>query len=93
MQVLAYILVETVSTLILTFILLLCLRMMTSWLPFDEDSALVVFLYTATEPLILPVRNILERNETIASLPFDISFAVTYMLLFVVQLFLPAVSF
>ena len=67
-------------------------RAVTSWLPFDEEAPLVKFVYTVTEPIILPVRNLLERNDKIASMPFDISFMVAYLLLIIVQFILPTVS-
>ena len=64
-------------------------RAILSWLPFEDESPLVRFVFTVTEPIILPVRNLLEKSETIASLPIDISFFVTYLILIIVQILLP----
>ena len=71
--------------------LLMLARAIMSWLPVDEESAMFRFLIVVTEPIILPVRKLLERSETIASLPIDLSFMVAYLLLIIVQFLLPTV--
>ena len=60
-----YIFTKTVSVLISALQLLMMLRAVISWLPVDEDSNLVTFLYTMTEPLIMPVRALLSRFEAL----------------------------
>lgn len=50
-----------------------------------EDNAFAVFVYQVTEFVIYPVRCLLERSEFIASMPLDLSFFVTFILLSVVQ--------
>lgn len=61
--------------------LLMMVRAILSWIPTDEESAFSAFVYHITEIVIYPVRCILERSETIASLPIDISFFVTFLLI------------
>ncbi len=68
------------------------LRAILSWLPFDDDSPLVRFTYAVTEPLIIPIRSLLERSKSVQMLPIDLSFFVTYILLSVIQGLLPAVN-
>ncbi len=84
-----YIFTKTVSVLISAMQLLMMLRAVISWLPVDEDSNLVTFLYTMTEPLIMPVRALLSRFEALEDMPIDISFLIAFMLLSLVQLILP----
>lgn len=84
-----YIFTKTVSVLISALQLLMMLRAVISWLPVDEDSNLVTFLYTMTEPLIMPVRALLSRFEALEDMPIDISFLIAFMLLSLVQLILP----
>lgn len=84
-----YILAKTVSVLLSAMQLLMMLRAIISWLPVDEDSNLVTFLYTMTEPLIIPVRALLSRFDGLDELPIDISFLVAFMLLSIIQLVLP----
>ena len=69
-------------------------RAVLSWLPFlDEESKLQRFLFAATEPVIIPIRTLLEKSETIANLPIDLSFFVAYFLLILIGMFLPSVYF
>lgn len=65
------------------------IRAAISWLPLDEDSRFVEFIYVATEPVIAPVRALLSRFEGIENSPIDISFFITFMLLSVLQIILP----
>lgn len=73
--------------------LLMLIRAIMSWLPFDDSSPLSRFVYCATEPVIIPVRNLLDRIGFLSDLPIDLSFLVTYMLLSFVMYLLPSVNF
>ena len=46
-----------------------------------EDNLIAGFLYTITEPVIIPVRRLLEKLNVFQGLPIDISFLITYLLL------------
>ena len=46
-----------------------------------EDNAVAGFLYTITEPVIMPIRRLLEKLNVFQGLPIDISFLITYLLL------------
>ena len=80
-----YLLTDTVIVFISVIQLLMFVRAILSWLPIDEDNGFAAFVYHITEIIIYPVRCILERSETIASLPLDVSFFVTFMLLSVLE--------
>lgn len=64
---------------------LMMIRAIASWFFPTEDNAFQRFLAMATEPFIIPVRALLSRFDSIASLPIDISFLVTFILLSVLQ--------
>ena len=68
------------------------IRAIMSWLPLDEDSHLVSFVMMVTEPVIAPVRMLLDRFDWVQELPIDISFLVAFMLLSIVQMLLPTVA-
>jgi len=68
-------------------------RAIISWLPFDDDSAISRFLIMTTEPIIFPIRKILERSSFFASLPIDVSFLFAYLLLSFLTFLLPSVRF
>lgn len=59
-------------------------RAILSWIP-NSFERLEDFLFTVTEPFIVPVRMVLERFEAIENLPIDVSFFVTFVLLAVIQ--------
>ena len=64
-------------------------RAVISWLPLDDDNPIETFLYAITEPLITPVRMLVERSETLSSSPVDISFFITALLLWMLTELLP----
>ncbi len=62
--------------------LLLLIRALLPFLTFiDEDSAFSDFIYAVTEPVLMPVRALLDRFGIGEGIPIDISFIVTYLLL------------
>ena len=71
--------------------LLMMIRAILSWLPFDDSSPLVQFVTLVTEPVIIPVRILMEKLNLFSDLPIDLSFFVAYMLLIFVRFLLPAV--
>ena len=83
-----YIISGTVNLLIDCTQLLLLLRMVMLFLPFDEDGAFGSFVFGVTEPLIYPARCVLERFEFFASSPIDFSATVTYFALTILGIFL-----
>ena len=70
---------------------LMMLRAIMSWLPMDEDSKFANFIYMVTEPVIVPVRMLLDKLEWTHELPIDISFLAAFMLLSIIQMLLPGV--
>lgn len=57
----------------------------------DEDNAFIRFVNAVTDPIIIPVRMLLEKFEFVRNMPIDISFFVAYILLVIVQNILPTV--
>lgn len=64
-------------------------RAILSWFPLSNDNPLEEFLYRVTEPFVMPVRAIIERFEALDSLPIDISFFISFILLSVLLEILP----
>ncbi len=81
MHTLLYILTSTLSLLLSILELLMLGRAILSWFPIDEDNALVQFLYGITEPVIYPVRMLLERFDLFQGLPIDMAFFFTFILI------------
>jgi len=64
------------------------LRAILSWFIPDENNRLVQFLTVVTEPFIIPVRVLLQKLNLFQDTPIDVSFFITYLLLWVITLFL-----
>lgn len=56
-------------------------RAILSWFMQGETSRFTVFLYVITEPLILPVRRLIDRMGWFQGSPIDFSFLITNLLL------------
>lgn len=83
-----YLISTTVRVLIGVLQFLMLGRAIISWLPVDEDNPIVTFLYAATEPVIMPVRSVIERFGWFEGMPIDMSFFITFILLSVLEMFL-----
>ena len=83
-----YVLSATVSYLITAIQFLMFARAILSWLPIDDDNPIVSFLYGVTEPVIMPVRAVLDRLGLFEGMPIDMSFFITFILLSVLEMFL-----
>ena len=89
-----YFVVYFVYGIILILQFLMMARAIMSWFVQDDSpSRIYDFLYYATEPVIYPVRSLLHKLGLAGDgMMIDFSFLITVMLLWVVQLMLPAVS-
>ncbi|MBQ3708098.1 MAG: YggT family protein [Clostridia bacterium] len=76
-----YVLSATLRILLYALELLMLARAILSWLPLDEDSPVENFLYAVTEPVIAPVRALCDRFGWFESLPVDMSFFITFILI------------
>ncbi len=86
-----YVITTFVSVFLLILHGLMLMRAVLSWLPVDDEIGAVNFVYSITEPVILPFRLVLERSEFVASLPIDIPFYAAFLSIGIVQMLLPAV--
>lgn len=92
MSILIYIVVTAAYVLIIAEQICMFLRAILSWFIQDEDNVLMNFLYYITEPVITPVRLILNRLfPALEEFPVDIAFSVTLILLIIIELLLPTV--
>lgn len=84
----AVLLIKTVVlALIRVEMLLMLVRAVMSWFVRD-GSALYELIVSLTEPVIYPIRLICDRFLSKSALPIDISFIVTYLILYVIELLL-----
>ena len=83
---LLYIIQMTLSVLLGALELLMLGRAILSWFPIEEDSPLVRFLHMMTEPVIYPVRMLMERLGLFQGLPIDMSFFFTFILISILSM-------
>ena len=70
---------------------LMFIRAILSWIPALQDNIIARFVYGVTEPFIAPVREFMHRFEMFRTMPIDLSFIATYILLMLIQGILPNV--
>jgi YggT family protein len=68
------------------------LRAVMSWIPDIQDNKFSDFLYTVTEPVVLPVRMLFEKLRWFQNFPLDVSFIVAYLLLAILSAILGALA-
>ena len=56
-------------------------RAMMSWFSPDEDNKLAQFLFMTTEPIVYPIRQLLNKIEFFGNMPIDMSFLVAMVVL------------
>ena len=63
---------------------LMLVRAILSWIPVDDDaeeSAFSRVVFLITEPLIVPVRSLLNLFVDVEGLPVDVAFFITFLLI------------
>ena len=50
-----------------------------------EEGAAFSFIYATTEPIIMPVRAVLDRSETFSAIPVDFSCIFAFIILFFIK--------
>ncbi len=88
MYTIVYILTSTIRFVIVVIEFLMMGRAILSWIPMDDDNPVEDFLYTVTEPVIMPVRAVLDYFGWFQSLPIDMSFLITFILLSILEMLL-----
>jgi len=61
--------------------LLIFIRIAFSWLPIKKSNAIFQFLFTVTEPILAPIRNLIARSSFGKNMMFDFSPILAYLLL------------
>lgn len=86
MNILLYLLKMTLSVLLSALEFLMLARAILSWFPMNEDNPLPRFLHAVTEPVIAPVRALLEQLNLFQGLPIDMSFFFTFILISILSM-------
>ena len=83
MQGILYLLIASVRLILSAWYLLFIISAVLSWLP-DIDNAFTDFVFSVTEPVLAPIRDLFDRLGVSSVLPIDLSFLVVMILLSIV---------
>lgn len=83
---------NTAEALLLAIEICMLVRAVLSWLPIGDDNLLVRIAYVVTEPIIAPIRKLLDRTGWFRNLPIDMSFLFAVLLLSLVSTLLSTVT-
>ena len=75
---LLYIIFKLIYLLLAAERVIMAVRVVIDLLPLDDDNPLVRFVYLVTEPLIAPVRSLLNLWFDVETMPVDVAFFVTF---------------
>lgn len=88
MNEIAYVIIRVAVILIWVLQGAMFIRAIMSWIPGLDENKFGDFLYALTEPVIMPVRALLDRIPLFQGLPIDMSFLFTYLLLSLLSMLL-----
>ena len=91
MQQILYVFINFIKIMIVALQMLMFVRAIMSWIMMEEENTFTRFLNLVTDPIIMPVRMLLEKVEFIRNMPMDISFFVAFLILVIIQNILPNV--
>ena len=83
MQGILYLLIASGRLILSAWYLLFIISAVLSWLP-DIDNAFTDFVFSVTEPVLAPIRDLFDRLGVSSALPIDLSFLVVMILLSIV---------
>lgn len=85
MPFLLYNLVRVIDWLINLIVVLIVVRALLSWFPMTEGGSIRSFLDTLTEPVVGPIRGLLNKIKFTRELPIDFSPIIAIMILFFIK--------
>ncbi|MGI6778055.1 MAG: YggT family protein [Acetivibrionales bacterium] len=56
-------------------------RVIISWLPISRENKLIILLYQITEPILAPIRALIQRSVFGRNMMFDFSPIIAYLLI------------
>ena len=60
-------------------------RVLISWLPVPKEHRLIQMLYTITEPILAPIRALIEKSSFGKNMMFDFSPIVAFLLIGIIR--------
>lgn len=72
---------RTVSLLFTIIEFAILARVLISWLPVPKENRIIQMLYTITEPILAPIRAMIERSAFGRNMMFDFSPIIAFLLI------------
>lgn len=91
METTLYILAKSVRIFLDVISLAMMLRVILSLFVDVENNPIFALTVAITEPIVTPVRALLHKLGIGQNTPIDMGFMATYLILFIIDLFLPAI--
>lgn len=80
-----YVLSTTIHLMLNMVMIAMSVRVILSWFVNTEESKLFAITYVISEPIVVPVRFLFYKLNLFQQTPMDISFLVTYLLLWIID--------
>lgn len=77
----SYLIYRTINILFTVIELAILARVILSWVPMQRQNRLVNTLYMVTEPILAPIRSLIERSAFGKNMMFDFSPIIAFLLL------------
>lgn len=90
-EIILYILAKCIRIVLDVIYLAMMVRALLPLFADVESSPFYMLTVAITEPIVAPIRIIISKLGIAQSTPIDMGFMATYLLLFVLNLFLPAI--
>lgn len=77
---------KSIDVLLSVIEVLVFLRVIVSWFPGVRENPLVRFLYLVTEPILGPIRALIQKSSFGANFMFDLSPIVVWLIIRVIRM-------
>lgn len=67
---------------------LLLARVILSWIPIGTDNVIIRFIYQVTEPILAPIRKIVDRSAVGSNMMIDFSPLIAFLILSLIRTFI-----
>lgn len=83
-----YLIYSSYSTLVKLIDFIILIRVILSWVPIDRNSSIVRLVYSLSEPLLYPIRELLRKSPLGDGMMIDFSPIILLLLLQAIQVIL-----
>lgn len=86
-----YIIIRTVVLLLDLMVMIIAARVISSWLPISKEGTVFRILYQITDPVILPIRRLIQKSSFGKNMVLDFSPAIAILIIYVIKALLQSI--